>query len=365
MRLNKSILLATVIAIGAAGWIVSGQLSDRPATASSEQPQAPQAPATPGPQRVQVTTSSARDYVAVIRASGQTEAKRAVEIRAETAGRVASVGAEKGAWVDAGDLIVQLDEADRRAQLARAKAAVEHRRIEHEAARKLAAKGFQAETRRAEALAELQLARAEEARIQVDLDRTRIAAPFRAVLDQRPMEVGDYLQEGDPVATLIELDPMRAVVHVPEHEAPALVEGMQATVRLSSGAEMPAIVTYTAAAADPATRTFRIEAEFANPDGRIGQGMTAELRIPLPAQSAHHVSPSVFLLDDQGKIAVMTVDGDDVARLRRIVVLGSDDEGAWISGLPESVRIVTVGQQLVSDGDPVTPVEAGAGAQQS
>lgn len=359
MRVNPSIILATVIALGATAWVVSGQFTDRPATAASEPPAQSETATAQQPPRVRVATSTARDYVAVIRASGQTEARRSVEIRAETAGRVATVGAAKGTWVEDGALIVQLDEADRRAQLARAKAAVEFRRIEYDAARQLAAKGYQAETKRAQALAELEQARADQAHIQVDLDRTRIVAPFRAVLDRRLMEVGDYLKEGDVVATLVELDPLRAVAHVPEHELPALTDGMPATVRLASGADFPAIVTYTAAVADPATRTFRVEAEFANPQGRIAQGMTAELTIPLPAQRAHHVSPAVFLLDGQGKIGVMHVDASETVRFRRIVVLGSDDQGAWIAGLPETARIVTVGQQLVSDGMRVTPVEAG------
>lgn len=359
MRVNTSIVLAGVIALGAVAWILSGQFADRPATAASAGPAPAEAPAKPVPPRVRVVTSSARDYVAVVRASGQTEARRSVEIRAETAGRVAAVGAAKGSWVNAGDLILQLDEADRRAQLARVKAAVEFRRIEHDAARQLAAKGYQAETKRAEALAELEQARADLAHIQVDLERTRIVAPFRAVLDRRPMEVGDYLKEGDTVATLVELDPMRAVAHVSESEAPALVEGMPATIRLAAGAEIPAIVTYTAASADSATRTFRIEAEFSNPEGRIGEGMTAEMQIPLPARQAHHVSPSVFLLDAHGKIGVMIADDGDVARFRPIAVLGSDSEGAWIAGLPGRARIITVGQLLVADGQPVTPVEAG------
>lgn len=359
MRVKTSIILAAVIAVAAAGWVLSGQFADSPATAASSPPAVSEAPAAPKPPRVRVTTSTARDYVAVVRASGQTEARRSVEIRAETAGRVASIGAARGSWVNDGDLIVQLDEADRRAQLERTKAAIEFRRIEYSAARQLAAKGYQAETKRAQAQAELEQARADRARIEVDLDRTRIVAPFRAVLDRRPIEIGDYLQDGDAVATLIELDPMRAAANVPEQEAPLLVEGMPATIRLSSGAEIPAIVTYTAAAADISTRTFRIEAEFSNPEGRIGQGMTAEIQVPLPAQRAHHVSPSVFLLNAQGRMGVMIVDDGDVARFKHVAVLGSDDKGAWIAGLPDSVQIITVGQLLVSEGQAVTPVDAG------
>jgi multidrug efflux system membrane fusion protein len=140
---------------------------------------------------------------------------------------------------------------------------------------------------------------------------------------------------------------------------------MTGVARLADGHDRPAIVIYTAAVADAATRTFRVEAEIANPDGRIGQGMTAELRLPLPALPAHRISPSTFLLDAEGQVGVVIVDDSDTARFRRIAVLGADAGGAWVSGLPDRTRIITVGQQLVADGEPVEAVEIGAGAPQS
>src|SRR3546814_5352905 len=99
---------------------------------------------------------------------------------------------------------------------------------------------------------------------------------------------------------------------------------MTATVRLASGQELPAGVSYTSAVADNATRTFRVEAQLANPDHRIGQGMTAELVNQLPPQPAHHVSPSGFLLDHQGRLGLMIVHAQDNARFVRNAVLGSD-----------------------------------------
>ncbi len=366
MRVNRSIVLAVVIAAAGTGWVLSGQFDDGPATAAAQTAADQAPPAARDPRtRVRVIRSTADDYVAVVRAAGQTHSARSVEIRVETEGRVVRVGPAKGSLVEAGDVILELDEADRPAQLERASARVEQRRIEHDAARQLAARGYQAETKRAEALADLQEARAEQARIRVDLDRTRVVAPFRAVLDRRPVEIGDYLQVGDAVATLVELDPMRAVAQIPESEAPALGEGMPASVRLSNGFELPAILTYTAAVADPATRTFTVEATFQNPDGRIGQGMTAELRVPLPPRRAHHISPAAFILDDDGRIGVVVVDDTEVARFHPVAVLGSDGAGAWVAGLPESTRIIMVGQQLVKDGEAVTAVEVDPRAPQS
>ncbi len=55
----------------------------------------------------------------------------------------------------------------------------------------------------------------------------------------------------------------------------------------------------------------------------------------------------------------MIVDDGDVARFRRIAVLGSDSDGAWVAGLPDRTRIINVGQLLVSDDQAVTPVIAG------
>jgi len=364
MRMNSSVVLAVIIAVAAGAWVLSGQFADRPATAA-DPAHSPTDTAAPAPTRVRVVTSTAEEFVPVVRVSGQTEAARVVEVRAETEGRVAEIGAAKGSLVEAGDLILQLDPADRPAQLQRARARTEQRRIEYEAARTLAAQGHQAETRRAQALADYEEARAVQAQIQVDVDRTRITAPFRAVLDRRHSEVGDYLKIADPVATLVELDPLRVVAQVPQSQAPALAEGMTGVARLADGHDRPAIVIYTAAVADAATRTFRVEAEIANPEGRIGQGMTAELRLPLPARPAHRVSPSTFLLDADGQVGVVIVDDNDTARFRRIIVLGADGGGAWVSGLPDRTRIITVGQQLVTDGEPVEPVEIEAGAPQS
>ncbi|NQW09489.1 MAG: efflux RND transporter periplasmic adaptor subunit [Alphaproteobacteria bacterium] len=353
MRLKGSIILAMAIAIAATGWILSGQFGERPATANDS---APIVAAEKGPVRVRVHISEAADYVARVRASGQTEAARTVEIRAEIDARVVAVETEKGSAIAVGARIVTLDAAERPAQLARAKARVTQREIEYEASSKLAKKGFQAETTRARAFADLEDARAYRREIEVEVARTRIDAPFAGVLDRRPVEIGDYVRKGDHIATLVELDPLLITAQFPEHQAPALEPGMTGTARFSNGIERPGVVRYVAAVADPQTRTFRIELEIGNPGNRLGEGLTAELEIPLPTFRAHRVSPSIFRLDPAGHIGVMTVDADNRARFTRVTLIGGDDTGAWITGLPERVHLITVGQELVDVGEPVMPV---------
>ncbi len=354
MRLNRSILLAAVIAIAAVSWIMSGQFTERPATASSET--TPTVPETEPATRVRTVESVARDHVATIRTSGQTEAARMVTVRAETRGRVENIGTLKGAAVTSGTVIVALDQADRPARLAETKARVAQRTLEFEAARKLAAKGFQAETRRAEALADLEDARAYQRETEIDLARTRIVAPIDGVVDTRPVEIGDYVDVGDVIATVVELDPLLVTAQVSERQAPQIEVGMPAQALLSNGVEIIGVVRYRSSVADGKTRTFRVEIEADNPDNRFGQGLTAEIAIDLPPVAAHRVSPSIFRLDRDGHVGVMTVEDTNTARFTRIRIIGSDEDGAWIVGLPPRVRIIVVGQELVEDGDTVEAV---------
>lgn len=357
MRVSGSIILATLIAVAAVGWIASGQMGEKPATAGQpEAPAATEAPAAVPLTRVRVRDLSASDYVASIVSSGQTEAARIVTVRAETEGRIVTVPTTKGATVDAGAMIAELDSADRPAKLDEAKARIEQRRMEYNAATKLAAKGFQAETSLAGAKAELEAAKADRRSLEVDLARTRITAPVAGVVDDRMVEIGDYVSVGDPVATVVELNPLLVTAQISERQAPSISIGMAAHARLSNGAEVAGTVRYVSSVADKGTRTFRVEIEIDNPDHRFGQGLTAEIEIELPSTRAHRVSPSIFRLDDKGRIGVMGVDAQNVARFQQVSIIGVDDVGTWVTGLDETVRVIVVGQDLVEPGETVEPV---------
>lgn len=361
MRIKGSIVLAGLLAIGAVAWIVSGQVGEKPATASQEPPKIT-APPADAVTRVRVREITAAPFVASVVTSGHTEAVRIVTLKAETAGRVTATPTPKGATIDAGAEILRIDEADRAARLEEAKARIAQRQMEHNAASKLAAKGFQAETTLAAAKAELEAAKSERRTIEVDLERTRIQAPVRGILDDRIVEVGDYVAVGDEVATVVELDPLVIAAQIAERQAPLIEVGMPAHARLSTGDRMIGVVSYISTVADEATRTFRLEVEVDNPKNRFGQGLSAEIRIDLPSTNGHRVTPSIFRLDELGRVGVMIVDDQNRARFTPVSIIGIDDQGTWVSGLPETVRVIVVGQDLVEDGEVIEPVPADGGA---
>jgi multidrug efflux system membrane fusion protein len=347
--IKKSYLTAVLIAGVAGAWILSGQIGSSEAPAGGETTIAVVEPP-PLSVRVQRLTAARKRRDIVVR--GQTEASRHVDLRAETNGRVAHAAAAKGAVLEKGGLIVTLAADDRPARLTEAKALVEQRSIEYRAAKALSEKGYRAKTKLAEARAQLDAAAATLARIQTDIAHTGIRAPFAGVLETRVVELGDFVDVGDPVGKLVDLDPILVVAYVSERDIAKVTVGTPGRARLVTGEELQGTVRYVSAV------TFRVELEVPNPALDVKEGTTAELRLPAGILAAHRVSPAILSLSDEGRVGVKLVNGDDVVEFHPAQILGDGPDGVWLGGLPETITVITVGQDFVQPGTRVVPVEA-------
>ena len=360
--IKVSYALAGLLAVGAVGWILSGQTdtgtpSDQVSAtdaATSETSETGSGEATlPS---VRVRESRGEQHRAVLLYTGKTESERRATIRAETDGRVIEVGAEESAPVPDGATIVKLATNDRTSILRKAEALVRQRALEYDAAKKLAGKGFQSETARAEAEANLSSARATLEEIRVDIERTEIKAPFDGILESRSVEVGDFVQAGSEIAVVADMDPMIVTVQVTEREIGKVELGILAKVELVDGQQVDGIVSRIAKAADSLTRTFEVELEVANDDASLLDGMTARVLLPSHQVLAHFITPSVLSLDDTGQVGVKALDQDDRVVFHPITIVEDTSDGMWIGGLPESLRMITVGQAYVAPGAKVTAV---------
>ena len=220
--------------------------------------------------------------------------------RAETTGRVMEIPVEEGALVHKGDLIAVLDGSDRAARLAEAKALLLQRKAESEASKRLAEKGFAPKLNLAELAANQALAQAQVKSMEVEIAHLSIEAPIEGVLDTRNAEVGNYLQTADPVATIIDLDPIVLVGFATERDVSQLEIGGPARARLLDGREVVGALRLIAARAETETRTFRIEVEVPNADYDIRDGLSAELVVPVEDVPAHKISPAVLTLGPNG-----------------------------------------------------------------
>ncbi len=357
--MNKSVITALVLAVVAAGWIISDQIAPNGAT-GNDTPAVAELP-DPQPMQVRVTDLSATPRVEIVDVTGRTEASRRVNIRAETRGQVSDVMVRRGDRVESGAAIARLRPDDRTAKLAEAMATLRQREIEFEAARQLSDKGFRSQTEKAAAQARLDAARAVVEQMEIDIDRTTFRAPFDGTIDAGHVELGDYVQVGDGAATVVDLDPMLVVGNVSERQVGFVTDGMPGTVRLIDGTERTGTVRFVAPVAEPSTRTYRVELEIPNTDRSIRDGITAEIEIPVSESPAHFVTPSALTLNDDGVVGVKIVDAGDVVRFAPVEIIADEPEGIWIGGLPDKIRLIVVGQEFVIDGERVRPVSGAIG----
>lgn len=344
------------IAVALLVWLASGQLG--PLTEASEvEPEISQ----PDLVTVRVETRQAEPYVTQITARGKTEAKRSVTVRAQTGGRVEILPVEKGSVVKAGDLLCQLAMEDRKIKLQEAAAAVAHARLEHEGALKLKKQGYQSETNIAAARVRLINAQAQLTTRQLDFEYLKIRAPFDGVVQQRPVDIGDLLERSGICAEVLDPDPMLVVGHVTEQEVEQISLGDTTQITLNNGRSEPGKVTFISHAADPTTRTYRVEVAIPNADNAVRDGLSADIEIARDAVKAHLVSPALLSLDDAGLLGIRILDNQDRIRYLHVDIVSDTQEGVWVSGLPEEIRLVTVGQEMAFEGQQVEVVMADGG----
>jgi multidrug efflux system membrane fusion protein len=350
----KSWMISAGIAGGIAIWLLSGPLEREMAMEASTTKDSPQAEVMLTSVRVRSLT--AEEVIRAISVNGNTAPARIVKLDAETDGRVVAIGIERGERLNRGQLIVQLDENDRKARQAQAVATVKQRELEFEAREQLKDERYVSESQLQEAAALLETARAELARAEIDIRNMTIRAPFDGALQDRMVEVGDYLQRGDPVATYVDERTLIISANVSEFDVHSVLKGTPAQAKLATGEFVSGVIRYVAPVADEATRTFVVELEIDNTAGDFRGGMTAELIIPAETMFAHKISPALLTLDDEGNLGIKTVNELGQVEFHQADIAMSSSDGVWITGLPHSASVITVGQGFVNAGATVKPV---------
>jgi multidrug efflux system membrane fusion protein len=351
---HRSWIISGGIIVAISLWLASGQLAGDEAT--SPVVVADETAASIPKNAVRVRMSTAEEVMRTITVNGKTAPARIVHLAAETDGRVVFTGAERGASLERGDVIVRLDERDRSARLAQAEALLRQREVEYAARERLKSESYVSEAQLQEAVALLASARAELTRARLDLDYMTVRAPFAGALQARAVEVGDFVKRGDPIATYVDNRTIIVSANVSEFDARYVRVDDRAEARLATGELVQGRIRYVAPVADEATRTFTVELEVDNAAGSLRAGGTAELHIPAETVLAHRVSPALLTLDDAGNVGVKIVDEKgEVDFVVADVALTSHD-GVWLAGLPEVATIITVGQGYVASGATVAAI---------
>lgn len=356
-------LLAIIVLIAAAAWIATGEFaavgSDE---AKAEQPEHVNVGvASPAPLRtVAAIVPVFVDHAREIRISGATEADKQAVLAARANGIVAQLNVAQGAEVAADTLVLQLEGADVLAEVATAEASLAEAKQQLEVGETLFARGSLAELeltsrRAARSAAEAALSQAEAA-----ADRLTLKAPFNGVVDSVAVELGEWVQAGSPIVTILALNPIVVKAEVSELDLGHVAVGSDARVRLVNGTEMQGTIRHVSKQASEETRTFVVEVALPNADRKIPAGMTAEVSLFAETEPAVTVPRSAITMSDGGVIGLRVVGADNKARFAPVELIGDTETGMIVSGVPHGVRIITAGQDLVRDGEEVIVAEGAA-----
>ena len=355
--MNRSIIIAGLIALGTVGWIASGQFDGQASATAVQKPPA-EMPAAEGATAVRVLDLVAEPRAREIVLRGATEAFRLVDLKVETNGRVAEQLVAEGSTVTAGTPLVQLAIDDRAARVREAEALVAQRRIEQQGAVKLAKNGYRSDMDVAAAEAALQAAEAALEAARIALANTTLVAPFDGVVERHLAKAGAFTDRGDAVVRLVELDPLVVVAHANEEEVLLLQAGDNGRARLTDGRELAGTIAFVARMGEASTRSFRVELHVDNPGDLLPAGITADLLVTLPPEPAYKVSPAVLVLDAAGRLGVKAVDATNHVVFHPAVIIDDELDGIWLGGLPPALRLITVGHEFVKVGEAVRPVDA-------
>ncbi|SRR5690554_223294 len=353
MKKFSTYWLALGVVIFLTLWLATGDVQQL----KSESPEFDADRASEGVMKVAFRYGESAPVLQQLPIQGQLEAWREVEVSARITGVVERLPVAKGERVKEGEPLVFLSEEDRPSQVRKAEAEVTLAESQLKATQSLAQRNLAADTDLKAKQAALAQAQAELAKLKQALNDTVVKAPFSGVMETLPVEIGQTVQPGTPLTRIVDDSRLKMVGQVPQQRVAALRIGQKVTARLLDGQQLEGELTFISAQADANTRSYRIEATLDNPERLRLAGATATLAVELGEVLAHAISPALLSLDRQGRLSVEHVGDDGRIVQTPVERVRITPDAIWVTGLPEQVRIVTMGRGFVTPGTKVEAVE--------
>ncbi|PRY66371.1 multidrug efflux system membrane fusion protein [Vreelandella songnenensis] len=350
-RIPYSYALASVLVLALVIWLVLGDFQRFQTTA-------PDAPATTEENtlRVEVREQQSTPFIPQQIIQGHLKAERETTLRANLAGFVAEKPIMQGQSVAEGETLLVLDNDALPERLQQARDELAVAQAEYAGAQRLRQRELISQPDLLRLQSALSASAASVAQLEKQLNDSRPTAPFAGVLDRVQVELGDLLQPGEEWGRLIDDRRLTGAAWVSQQQVGELSVGLPVTARLLNGQHLEGTLTHVSHRADESTRTFYIEATLDNPQRMHLAGGSAELTATLPPRQVHTLSPALLSLDEEGQLAVKHVDEENRVQLTQVQLVSADIERAYVTGLPDSLRLITLGAGLVATGEQVTPV---------
>jgi len=308
----------------------------------------------PPPQAVTTIVTHPEKWPSTLNVIGTAVAIQGVTVSADLPGTIDHINFESGKAVRAGDVLVELDTRQERAQLAEVEAERDLAHVNYGRMHDLAGAGVISRMEYDRAISDQKSTEARVGEIRATIERKTIRAPFSGILGLRQVNLGQYLSAGQAIVSLQSLNPIYVNFGVPQQTVTQVGVGRRLRVTSDDlpGVEFSGRVTALDSVINEETRNVQMQATLANPDAKLRPGMFVQVEvvsgdsrsvIPLPASAISYApyGDSVFVVtnlqDPHGK----TYRG---VRQEFVKVEGSrGDQVAVVSGLKPSEEVVTSG----------------------
>ena len=308
----------------------------------------------PPPEAVTSVVVQREQWPSTTAVIGTMEAVHGVMVSADLPGSVARINFDSGKSVRAGDVLVELDTRQERAQLAALEAQRDLAKVNFARMQQLVKDGVISRMEYDQATAQQKQTEANVGEIRATIERKTIRAPFSGTLGIRKVNLGEYLAAGNPVVQLQALNPIYVNFGLPQQALGQVRVGRNLRVTSDDlvGKTFTGRVTALDSVVDEATRNVQVQATLANPEGKLRPGMFVNVEvglgasrgvIPLPASAISYApyGDSVYVITDLKDPKGQSYRG---VRQQFVKVEGSrGDQVGIVSGLNPGDEVVTSG----------------------
>lgn len=303
---------------------------------------------------VKVTKISPRNFVDYLAVPGVIESWATIKISAEIVGSIVSIEAEKGQRLSAGQVLMKIDNRTYLAEKSKALANLEFARSSFERQSRLFSAKTSSEKDFEDAKNSLREKEAEFEIASTNLEKCEIRSSVEGYLDERPVELGEYVQPGVHVATIVMVDKVKLAFAIPEKDIASVKTDIPIVFTLDAIPERKfhGKTIFVSKSANMDSLSYRVELEVENPDGILRPGMIARVFLQKPEIENAILVPINAIIPKYEGHYVFIADKNGRATLREIkIALISGQEAMIASGLKPGELLVIDGHRLLNEND--------------
>jgi len=408
--MKKSIFIAAFILLLVVGWIGSGQFTNVKAqdesskSVKSEDITTEEIKIEDSGNKVEIKEFKYSQIDQSIELQGQTTHNKKIDVKSETTGNIISITFNRGDKVSKGDDLIkisienreellnsakkdlerlnkelELNEKNRINRLSQNKELIKLYEIEFASAKQLIDKGLSSKSKLSLASFNLANARSDQEdiminfesqqasieaqianvisqlkNIELDIKKTFINSPFTGIISDKMVEESEYITPGSLLFTIIDLNPIKVQGYLSEFDVNKVNLSTKAVIENTNGIKKEGKISFISPSAETSTRTFEITIEADNSDLSFKSGITTKITIAGSELKAHKIPPSILTLQDDGTVGVKAVNNDNIVVFFPTTSVKDTIDGIWVSGLPDTVKLIVTGQEYVAIGESIS-----------